>query len=89
VTRMASLTENYSIWIKPTSSVAAKLRQEIQTQSAAFGGPLFEPHVTLLPDIQGSKQEIVKKCQHLAEKLKVRRPRHPQCFCTGELSLLV
>jgi len=68
---MAALKDNYSLWLKPSGPVATKLAKEIQAQSAAYGGPLFEPHVTLLPDIPTDKAEAMAKSQQLAEKLHV------------------
>eukprot|EP00775_Hariotina_reticulata_P008216 gene8216-8408_t len=81
---MASLTGNYSLWIKPASPVAAKLSKEIQAQAGNFGGPLFEPHVTLLPDIKGDKEGILEKCQRLADKLNAFRINFLDvtCGCT-------
>jgi hypothetical protein len=67
----ATMTENYSIWIKPSGHLYKKLQQEITTQAKEFGAPLFEPHVTLLPDIQGEKEQIIATMQQLAQDVKV------------------
>lgn len=65
------MAENYSLWIKPKGHLYELLQQEIASQAKEFTGPMFEPHVTLLPDIQGDKEQIMSTSQQLAEKLKV------------------
>jgi 2'-5' RNA ligase len=65
------MTDNYSIWIKPAGHMYEKLQQEIATQAKELGAPLFEPHVTLLPDIQGDQEQIIATMQQLAQDLKV------------------
>ena len=64
--------ESYSLWLCPKGSVAQKLKKEILTLSASHpGSPVFEPHVTLLPDIHLSGEEVVAKAKELAGILKV------------------
>jgi 2'-5' RNA ligase len=66
------MTDNYSIWINPAAGhMYNKLQQEIATQAKEFEAPLFEPHVTLLPDIQGDKEQIIATMQQLAQDVKV------------------
>lgn len=67
----ATMSENYSIWIKPSGYMYNKLQQEIATQAKEYGAPLFEPHVTLLPDIQGDEEQIIATMQQLAQETKV------------------
>ncbi|WIA10617.1 hypothetical protein OEZ85_010799 [Tetradesmus obliquus] len=64
------MSENYSIWIKPSGYMYNKLQQEIATQAKEYGAPLFEPHVTLLPDIQGDEEQIIATMQQLAQETK-------------------
>jgi hypothetical protein len=72
------MADNYSIWIKPAAGhMFNKLQQEIATQAKELEAPLFEPHVTLLPDIQGDKEQIIATMQQLAQAVKVSRQPTP------------
>lgn len=83
------LTENYSLWIQPAGPLADKLRAEIAAQAAAYGGPQFEPHVTLLPDIPGGRQHALDTSAALAAQLKVwLAGRHAGCLVRGTRTLL-
>jgi hypothetical protein len=68
---MSQWTDNYSLWLMPDAPTAAKVKQEIEVQAQQYGGPLFLPHVTLIPDIKGDKQELIDKSAELVSKLKV------------------
>lgn len=65
------MAESYSLWIKPSGKVAEKLSQEIASQAAEYSAPVFEPHVTLLGDIQGNAEEIMQQSRELAGLIKV------------------
>lgn len=41
--------------------------------SQQYGGPLFEPHVTLLGEVEGPETEVMQKARNLAQGL---RPFH-------------
>ena len=65
--------ESYSLWMMPKGAPAEPLAKEIKSLAASHpGSPVFEPHVTLLPDIQHlNGEEVVAKAKELAGKLKV------------------
>lgn len=69
---MAALSQNYSLWMEPAAgTLRDRLSREIKTQSSSYSGPLFEPHVTLLADLQLEKQQLLDTAAELAKKLKV------------------
>jgi hypothetical protein len=68
-----SLSQNYSLWLEPAAgTLRDRLQREIRAQAAAHGGPYFEPHVTLLPDIQLDRQQLLDAAAGLAKRIKVR-----------------
>jgi len=69
---MGDLSESYSLWFKPPAGpLAVQLVQEVAAQAKDFGGPLFEPHVTLLGGISCDRDNALATSQQLANKLKV------------------
>jgi hypothetical protein len=57
----------------PKGKIAEILQKEINALATAYPpAPVFEPHVTLLPDIKISAQEVVAKAKELASNLHVR-----------------
>lgn len=52
--------------------LAAQLQQQITEVRQEFGGPHFEPHVTLLGGIMGTEAEVLEKASRLATTLTVR-----------------
>lgn len=63
----------YSLWLRPRGPLADKLCAEIAAQAAEYGSPVFTPHVTLLGDVAGSKEEVLAKTQQLAASIKAFR----------------
>ena len=66
---------NYSLWLMPDKRVSDLIKQEIANESESYGGPSFEPHITLLPDIKGDLDQIKETCHTLVKQLKVRLAR--------------
>lgn len=64
--------DNYSIWMVPKGDTGAKLQKEIELLAGQHGGPVFPPHVTLVPDIKGEREQVVDKTAQLATALQVR-----------------
>jgi len=62
--------EGYSIWLIPTGEVYQKLSEIISQLSEKYSAPNFEPHVTLIGDLLGSKEEVISKTARLADLLK-------------------
>lgn len=55
----------YSLWFIPVGEIYTKLAILIKDLSKKYSGPVFEPHITLLPDIVLSEEEIVEKTSKL------------------------
>jgi hypothetical protein len=75
--------ESYSLWVMPSGQHAEQLQAEINKLSEEHNGPPFEPHVTVLPDIQRPREEVVAICEQLASKLKVRPAGRRSTTCAG------
>jgi hypothetical protein len=81
---MSQSAGSWSLWLKPPPGpTAKKLAQEVAAQAKAFGGHLFEPHVTLLGGISGGKSYVLKAAEQLAGQLKVC---WPDCGCVVQLA---
>lgn len=59
----------YSIWIVPPEPIEAHLRQTVEKLAKEFKGPIFEPHMTLLGDIEGDIADFKEKAQQLASTI--------------------
>ena len=65
--------ESYSLWLMPKGGTAQLLQKEIDTLARGHpGAPVFEPHVTLLPDVRLPGEQVVAKARELAALVKVR-----------------
>lgn len=64
------LAERYSLWLKPEGEIVSKLRALITKLADEYGGPKFEPHVTLLGDINLSKDRAFAKAFQVSTKFK-------------------
>ena len=61
---------SFHLWLEPTEEAASRLRREIDRLAKAHGATAFEPHVTLLPFLQGTEAELVERTQRLAARLR-------------------
>jgi hypothetical protein len=57
----------YSIWITASGKNQKILEKLVSELAKDYGGPLFEPHMTLLGPINQSKKEVIKKTKKLAK----------------------
>ena len=48
----------FHLWLMPTGGTCERLAAIIRHLSQKHGGPLFEPHVTLLGGMEGEGEEI-------------------------------
>jgi 2'-5' RNA ligase len=60
----------YSIWLMPSADAYSRLLGLITQLSKDYGGPVFDPHVTLIGGVLGSNEEIVSKTLRLASLLE-------------------
>lgn len=59
----------YSIFILPPHQVKKILDQIIINLCSLYDGPLFESHITLLPDISVNEKEMITKSKILASRI--------------------
>jgi 2'-5' RNA ligase len=60
----------YSIWLKPTGEVRAELAGIISRLSREYSTPLFEPHVTLIGQLNGQEEELIAQTRQLAGQVR-------------------
>ena len=60
----------YSLWSKPTGSAYDVLVRTIRRLAHELDGPMFEPHVTLLGQLEGTAQDHVRRSEQLAQQLQ-------------------
>ena len=61
---------SYSIWLIPEGNVKDQLKNTIYLLSTDFGGPIFEPHVTIVSSFIGSEKELFQKMITISRKIK-------------------
>ena len=57
----------YSIWLIPPEPVYTQIKSIIDTLAKSYAGPTFEPHMTLLGNIDADLSDIEKKVTNLAK----------------------
>jgi len=73
----------YSIWSIPPDPINSKLRDIIENLSNDFNGPIFEPHMTILGNIELDLQQITEKVKSIATKyLRLELSLGPISFST-------
>ncbi len=60
----------YSVWLQPTGEVRAELTGIISRLSRERSTPLFEPHVTLIGELEGQEQDLLARTKELARQLR-------------------
>jgi 2'-5' RNA ligase len=60
----------YHLWLKPSGKVSATLARTIQYLANELGGPVFDPHVTLLADLIGTEREHIQRTRIAAQQLR-------------------
>ena len=60
----------HHLWVKPTGAVRDTLVQTIQELAHGLGGPVFEPHVTLLGGLSGTEQEHTQRSEIVTQQLR-------------------
>ncbi len=59
----------YTLWIVPPLDIKNILEKIILDLSKTYGGPSFEPHMTLLGDIETSEKAILEGTKALASRI--------------------
>ena len=58
----------YSLWLQPNESpTKAYFEKTIASLADKYDGPNFEPHLTLLGNVEATLPEIKEKCQTIAQ----------------------
>jgi len=60
----------YSLWFKPAGATFDVLAEVIDQFAQEFGHTTFEPHVTLLGNLDGTEEEILRRTELLAKRLQ-------------------
>jgi 2'-5' RNA ligase len=55
----------FSLWIVPEGEVRRRLAVLIEALARRFGGPVFEPHLTLLAGAPGPTEAVVARAEEL------------------------
>jgi 2'-5' RNA ligase len=59
-------TDEYTVWLEPSPQEGEELRACIEDFAKRAGTPVFLPHVTLVPGLHGSEEELIEKMRRLA-----------------------
>lgn len=65
--------EDFSIWLLPPPDTRLKLIKLMKNLGKEYSGPVFEPHITLLGDINGPFQTIYSKTRTYASTITKMR----------------
>jgi len=60
--------KGYSIWLMPAGKAYDKLSSVILELAQQYNTPVFEPHVTLIGEIEGEREIIISKTEKLLKK---------------------
>lgn len=64
------ISKGYNLWLMPKGEVYKKFADLIKKLGGEYGGPMFEPHVTLLGDIELPETEMIKRTEQLVKDQK-------------------
>ncbi|HEU0207832.1 MAG TPA: 2'-5' RNA ligase family protein [Candidatus Udaeobacter sp.] len=60
----------YHLWFKPSGDAYRILMRTIRVLARELNAPLFEPHISLIGNLEGTEQEITQKSEELARQLE-------------------
>jgi len=60
----------YALWLLPEPEKQKSLSQLIDRLSKEYGGPRFDPHLTLLGKLVGDEETLITRTSQLVAKLK-------------------
>ena len=61
---------SYYLWFKPSGVAYNILAATIGRLAEELGGPVFEPHISLIGSLEGTEEELIKKTEELAKQLR-------------------
>ena len=53
----------FSLWIVPEGEVRRRLSALVRALARRYGGPVFEPHVTLLAGVPGNARDVLERAR--------------------------
>lgn len=59
----------YHLWLKPSKRASDQFAHAIQQLALELDAPVFEPHITLLGNVEGSRAQQVARSHELARRL--------------------
>ena len=59
----------YHLWLMPNGDTSNRFAHLINTLSDQYGGPRFEPHISLLGEIEGEESILFEQARMLASNL--------------------
>lgn len=60
-------SEGYTLWLMPKGEVYSRFTDIIKNLATEYGGPVFEPHVTLLGEIEIPEEEVIARTVKLVK----------------------
>jgi hypothetical protein len=60
------MAEKYSLWVMPSGKTKRELEDVIRVLAKRQGGLAFEPHITLLHDVEGTRVDVLRKVEQLS-----------------------
>jgi 2'-5' RNA ligase len=60
----------YHYWFKPSGTVYDVLARTIRDLARELNAPIFEPHISLIGNLEGTEKELIKKTDELARHLE-------------------
>jgi len=68
--KLSDLFPSHHLWLMPSGEIYDRLANIIEDFSEKYEGPFFEPHVTILGFLPGTKEEILAHSLTLAKTLQ-------------------
>ena len=63
----------FSLWLVPSGDVRRRLSKIISQLSKKYSTPIFEPHVTLIADVESTEKDVTNKTTLLANRIRPYR----------------
>lgn len=55
----------YSLWVMPKGEILEALQNTINTLAEKYSAPVFNPHITLLGDLETPEEEVIKRVESI------------------------
>jgi len=67
---MKFYSKDYSLWLMPKGEIYHKFAEVIKKLAKEYHAPVFQPHITLLGEIEQPEDEVIRKAEQLASGQK-------------------